>query len=408
MHRIFGGLVCLWCGVSGGLLRADEAARIFERRILPIFQAPQPSSCTECHLSGVDLKDYLQADQAATFSALLKAGLIDLKQPDDSKILNFINRTPERKSLVMEKVRQEELAAFREWIRAAVKDPELLTVKPADTPAGPELPVEIIRHARRDRVLASFVDNVWSEVGRCAACHSPDRNAQQVKKFGAQVSWIKPRDPQATLDDLLETELIDTRKPELSLLLRKPLLEVEHGGGQKMLKGDRTYQQFRRFLDDLAAVQAGRYARAEDLPRPSSEVSQASEIWLKVTGVPAEYDKLLMQVDLYHWIGSGWTPHRVATSDRAVFGGGRLWQHSLSLTAPRNSPQAGAVTSGRLPGGRYLAKIYLDRTGRLRREPASSLGPADLAGQVELQSQWPEGYGKMTVIAFPESSQAAR
>lgn len=408
MHRIFGGLIGLWCLLSGCLLPAGEAARIFERRILPIFQAPRPSSCTECHLSGVDLKDYLQADQAATFSALLKAGLIDLRQPDDSKILKFINRTPERKSLVMEKVRQEELTAFREWIRAAVKDPELLTVKPADTPAGPELPVEVIRHARRDRVLSSFVDNVWSEVGRCAACHSPDRNAQQVKKFGEQVSWIKPRDPQATLDYLLEAELIDTRKPELSLLLRKPLLEVEHGGGQKMLTGDRTYQQFRRFLDDLAAVRTGRYARAADLPQPSREVSQASEIWLKITGVPAEYDKLLMQVDLYHWTGSGWTPHRVATSDRAVFGGGRLWQHSLSLTAPRKSPQAAGVTAGRLPGGRYLAKIYLDRTGRLRREPASSLGPADLAGQVELQSQWPEGYGKMTVIAFPESSQAAR
>lgn len=31
---------------------------VFERRILPIFKSPNPSSCTECHLAGVDLKNW--------------------------------------------------------------------------------------------------------------------------------------------------------------------------------------------------------------------------------------------------------------------------------------------------------------------------------------------------------------
>ncbi|MFP6678390.1 MAG: hypothetical protein VB878_25100 [Pirellulaceae bacterium] len=39
---------------------ADTALALFAKRILPIFQAKNPSSCTECHLSGVDLKDYIQ------------------------------------------------------------------------------------------------------------------------------------------------------------------------------------------------------------------------------------------------------------------------------------------------------------------------------------------------------------
>ena len=39
---------------------------IFERRILPILNAQRPSSCAECHLSGVDLKDYIRPDQATT------------------------------------------------------------------------------------------------------------------------------------------------------------------------------------------------------------------------------------------------------------------------------------------------------------------------------------------------------
>ena len=38
----------------------DSSLAIFEKRILPIFQSDMPSSCAECHLSGVDLKEYIR------------------------------------------------------------------------------------------------------------------------------------------------------------------------------------------------------------------------------------------------------------------------------------------------------------------------------------------------------------
>ena len=47
----------------------NAALAIFNRRIVPIMQAKNPSSCAECHLSGVDLKEYIRGDQAETFSA---------------------------------------------------------------------------------------------------------------------------------------------------------------------------------------------------------------------------------------------------------------------------------------------------------------------------------------------------
>ena len=53
--------------------RADEesnsALAVFKERILPIFRSPEPSSCMECHLGFVDLKDYISADQGETFAA---------------------------------------------------------------------------------------------------------------------------------------------------------------------------------------------------------------------------------------------------------------------------------------------------------------------------------------------------
>jgi hypothetical protein len=404
--RFFGSLILgtlptwLWAA-------DDSALAIFQQRIVPILRAKNPSSCSECHLSGVDLKDYIRPSQEETFAALRDAGLIDTAKPNGSKLLRFIARRPDKPSLVTDKVRQQEYDAFRAWITAAVEDPALAAAKTSDRGIGAKLPDDVIRHARRDRVLASFIDNIWSEAGRCAACHSPDRNQQQVKKHGEHISWIKLGDPQATLDYLREYELIDLASPEKSLLLLKPLNQIEHGGGQKMAMGDRTYKQFRAFLEDYAAVAHGKYMRATDLPAPSSELSAATDIWFKLEGVPAKYDKLVLQVDLYRWdeTSRDWSKERWATADRPIFGGGQLWQNHLSVTAPRDSSRAEEVrNSATLPPGRYLAKIYIDQQHKLERQYPATLGDDEFIGQVELTSRWPAGYGRMTVTRFPTSS----
>jgi len=380
--------------------KATSSLAVFEQRILPIFQSSKPSSCAECHLSGVDLKEYIRPTQQGTFASLVAAKMIDVDHPDDSKILRFISRRPKQPTLVSEKVRKQEYEAFRAWIQAAVSDPKLLAAKNAE-PIGPKLPEEVIRHARKDRVLASFVENVWTEVTRCAACHSPDRNQKQVKEHGEQVSWIKLRDPEETLKYMLEAGLIDGDEPKNSLLLMKPTMQVKHGGGQKMVVGDRTYKQFRRFIDDYAAVVQGTYTEAEQLPPQNEEVAVVTDIWFKIEGVPAKYDKMLLQADLYRKTDSGWSEFRVATSDRPVFGKGNLWQHSLSLTAPRESKWSDELRSERLPTGKYLVKLYIDQTGKLQKDFTAELGEDDFVGHVEFESRWPAGYGKMTVAKFP-------
>jgi hypothetical protein len=383
---------------------AGDALSIFRQRIVPIMKAANPSSCSECHLSGVDLKQYIRPSQEETFAAMRERGLIDVENPEGSKILTFINRRPEKPSLVSEKVRRQEYDAFKAWIVAAVKDPKLAAAATDDPSLGPELPLEVVRHARQDRVLASFIENVWSEVGRCAACHSPDRNQKQVKEHGAEISWIKLRDPQATLDYLLDAKLINTADPEKSLLLAKPTMQVEHGGGQKLMIGDRTYTQFRRFIEDYAATIDGKYRLADELPHPAAEVSQVTDMWLKLTGVPAVFDKKLLRVDVYRWDDTlqDWSADRWATGDRAVAGDRRLWQQHLTVTAPRDADRARDIRQvKRLPGGRYLLKVYVDREGRAESEYPYQLGAHEFVGQVELRSNWKPGYGSMTVARFP-------
>lgn len=421
MNRIFGASLALGVGLAAVAAEArgqdgpdgqtsDEqqktALAIFEQRILPVFRAKTPSSCTECHLSGVDLKDYIHPDQARTFASLVGAGLVDVKRPADSKLLEFIARKPAKPSLVTDEVRRKEYDAFRAWLEAAAKDPSLLAAKPSEERFGPSVPEAVIRHARTDRVLASFVDNVWAEVGRCIGCHSPDRNREQVAKHGKRVSWVKPGDPEATLSYIIDEGLVDTEAPEESLLLAKPTLRVKHGGGQKIVVGDRAYKQFRRFIDDFAAVVGGKYKSADQLPKPSGEVAASSEVWLKVEGIPAAYDKMLLQADVFAREGDGWSKERWASTDRLIFGPGNLWQHNLVLTAPRGSERAKEIRRRpTLPPGRYLVRLYLDRKGDLGRDFRKEMGREEFVGEVEVEveTQWPEGYEAMTAIRFPHS-----
>ena len=99
---------------------------------------------------------------------------------------------------------------------------------------------------------------------------------------------------------------------------------------------------------------------------------------------------------------NGWSKHRVASSDWLVFGKEKFWQHSLSLTTPRGSEWAEQMKSKRLPGGRYLVKLYIDQTGKLQQDFRAELSEDEFAGQVEVEIQWPVGYGSMTVVEFPQ------
>src|SRR4051812_10251246 len=101
MHRI--AWQCLLAALLASVLptgtRAAEPTpkEVFEKRLLPIFKSPNPSSCVQCHLAAVDLKNYILPSHEQTFASLRDQGLIDLEHPEKSKILALI-RMGERDS----------------------------------------------------------------------------------------------------------------------------------------------------------------------------------------------------------------------------------------------------------------------------------------------------------------------
>ncbi len=414
LKLIGGALALVWPALADQAVTADDGStpqQIFQRRIMPIFKSSNPSSCTQCHLASVDLKDYIQPTHEKTFLSLRDQGLVDLDKPEQSKILGLIQmgkRDTPAAALIHESTRKAEYEAFAEWIKASALDPRLRDApKLADTDrGGPERPVEVIRHTRKDRLLESFTQNIWAMRFRCMTCHvegSPD-NEKHKKEHGPQVAWMKAAGPEATMRYLVEeTDLIDTDNPEQSLLLLKPLNEVKHGGGKKFLAGDLGYKAFRTWIEDYAAIANDKYTRAEDLPKPNTKLDQfGSEIWFKLENTPPEWGDKLLLVRLFAWDEQkkSWEDEPIATSDRGVWGKGRVWQHNLVLLAPRGSKLAGAWQRGSqsLPSGRYLVKVYVDSKDTLAKQWNAAMDESDFVGQTDFTSRWPAGYGQMTTV----------
>lgn len=404
---LFATLLAAWPAV--GSAAEPTPAEVFEKRIVPIFKSPNPSSCVQCHLSGVDLKDYILPDADKTFRSLRDQGLIDLDNPEKSKIVTLIDRGGDNAkgpNAVTVKLRKAEREAFVAWIKACAADPKLKTAPKLDEKerAVPPRPVEVIRHARKDRVLESFETNVWAWRFRCMNCHTEGtpQNDKYRKEYGDRVAWVKKDGPAATLDYLIASKLIDPAKPEQSLLLRKPLGE-KHEGGLKFVVGDDAYKGFRTWIEDVAAIRGNKYAAANDLPPADAGPERfGTDLWLKLTACPPEWADKLLQARVFAWDDKrkAWEDAPVAVSDRVVFGKGKLWQHNLTLLAAKDSDRAKAWRAGKpsLPEGKYLLRVYLDAEGRLAKDWKAVLGDTDFAGQAEFPAKWREGYGAMTAV----------
>ncbi len=135
-----------------------EALEVFNRRILPIMRSSDASSCAECHLSGVDLRDYILDTPERTFIALRDRDLVDLQNPMQSRILEFIRMSKPESERLTADTRNMELEAFEAWIAACVASEELRDAPPIADGArvGPAVSVEVLRHARADRLYRDY------------------------------------------------------------------------------------------------------------------------------------------------------------------------------------------------------------------------------------------------------------
>jgi hypothetical protein len=413
---------------------------LFDQRIMPIFRSEQPSSCVQCHLAAVDLKNYILPSHEKTFASLRDQGLIDLEHPEKSKVLTLIrmgDRDLDKGArLIHEKTRRAEYEAFASWIEACCNDPKLRNAPSltAEERARPERPDAVIRHARKSRVVDSFVRNVWSQRMRCFPCHTPNeidpsnprhqaaiKTQRQFKeKYGEALVKrlnIFRETPESTLQYLIERSreagedelpLINLQEPRNSLILWKPMSKlpmkkpdgtfeaassrppVTHMGGLKMHKDDQSYKSFVAWLEDYANVVGNRYASVEELPADNWIASQRV---LRITAAPESWPiGIPVQLFVHTWDEQqqAWQPEPLAFTQGTVTP--RRMVNGALFVLARKSGETESLEE-KLGGGRYLIKAYVDFKHRLADDPTLLLGDEDWYGQAELQrSRWREGF----------------
>ncbi len=413
---------------------------IFEQRIMPIFNSPNPSSCVQCHLSNVDLKDYILPDSRATFVALRKQGLVNIENPADSKILQLIqmgeldgDRLAKR---IHEKNRVAEYEAFSAWIHACANDPELVAAdaQVAEEAVGPRVDDRVVRHTRKDRVLDSFVRNIWSQRMRCFPCHTPSeidsqnpqhetpakRHGELVEKFGQRMNIFKET-PEATLKHLVNSSrrphgndfpLINLSNPADSLLVLKPISRlpakgldgkpgqpssatpVSHMGGIKMHKNDFSYKAFVSWLTDYAKSVNGDYAEVADLPsdnwQPTQHIvriKQLPEDWIAMHPVQIFVHAWDNEADEYSAQATAFT-QSLLTPRRIVNGALFLLDNGSGETRPLE-----------LAAGKFQLRAFWDREQQIEQNPTMMLNTreADLVVDVEVE-QWGVGFKNALVV----------
>jgi hypothetical protein len=378
---------------------ATNGDDVFTDRILPIFRSKDPSSCTECHLAAVELKDYIRPTARETFLSLRDQGLIDLEKPAESRILELIRMAPKKAAPLPSRRRAEELAAFEAWILKAAQDPKLRDAPPLEKKlARPKRPNAVIRHARKSRVLSAFTELVWADRERCASCHRPPKNEKQVKKHGDRVSWIVPGDPAATMDLLIDHKLVNRKNPLKSLILAKPTLQKKHEGGLKLVPGDETYERWLTWIEDWAQTVSDGYKQERDLP-VQTEVSLLSDNFIRITS-PKSIKGTAIRLDIHAWddaVGS-WEALRCAATTRVGGPKGAMARLYLYLV-PGSERHRIALSKKSLPPGKFQARIYLDkrfkkkkgRLPRFRKKPDHTL---------DLDLTWKTGMNNRNVIAI--------
>ena len=446
-------VVTLSATMSASIGRAQQPSplELFDQRIMPIFRSPQPSSCVQCHLSAVDLKNYILPSHAQTFVSLRDQGLIDLEFPDKSKILTLIQMgdkdLDQGARLIHENTRTAEYEAFAAWIKACCVNLEMrmLPKLSAAEQARPDKPDAVIRHARKSRVVDSFIRIVWSQRLRCFPCHTPHeidaanpRHQAAIKKqkeFKQQhgeelVARLRifRETPEATMQYLIQSSratpkssipLIDLEDPRKSLIIRKPMSKpprkneagefepapsvepITHMGGLKMHPDDQTYKSFIAWIQDYANVVGDRYASVEDLP---ADNWFASKLVLKVKSTPADWTVgTPVQLFVHAWNdqADSWEPNPIAFTQGTVTPRGMV-NGTLFLLAShdRETIAVWDREGATLARGRYLVKAFVDSNHRLADDPTLLLGEEDFFGQIELKkARWREGFRRAESIS---------
>jgi hypothetical protein len=258
----------------------ESPGALYERRIAPLLSTDRPSTCNACHAGGLELKDFARATPCESMACLEQAGLVNLDDPKSSVLLSWIRRADDANANVSQKLVDEEHDGFLEWIEHEAECQSCEGTPCPDAPRatctsgggeggahgqGQSLgPTDDPGDCERETLEELFRGTIYENRGRCYPCHFQELDTADpaAPRFFTEVGGCEIASL-ATQNNVLSRRLIDIEYPDASLLLMKPLAEVDgglpHGGGDKFtLVGDAGYSAFRYWIRRYAECESAK------------------------------------------------------------------------------------------------------------------------------------------------------
>lgn len=275
------------------MLECNEelGANIFADRIAPLISDEHAASCGRCHLPGIDFRQFLSEDACASIACMEEEALISLTYPEESKLLDWVERGHEKAMRTLEEdplVRAEHDALLT-WIEYHARCnheacPDTIDnpcgksiVAPQDMAPTPDMLADLedmivedmpedmpdVDECSRRGIEQKFTEEVWIWHGRCYHCHA-DTYSERYRQYPKPAPWMSDDRSDSgghlTARRLLESTYLDLEDPAQSQILLKPLKPeaggIDHGGGSKMADTeDVLYVPLLAWIEHVSACQ---------------------------------------------------------------------------------------------------------------------------------------------------------
>lgn len=237
----------------------EDPTSIFERYVKPLVENQGTSSCQTCHASAVAIANYTGGTACESMSCMIAADMVDFDNPEDSKILELIEKaTPS--GLVTQEMIDREYDGFLSWIEFSSDCHEESCAGVtcgSGAPSGD--PTPHLGGCSEEALIASFAAKVEPYRNRCVGCHgefAPEpANGVLIGHWWDESGGESS--PMKTMYNMMAYGVINTSSTAQSLLLTKPLVAefggVAHQGGDKIASPEgQTYVDFKSWIDQYA------------------------------------------------------------------------------------------------------------------------------------------------------------
>ena len=93
----------------------ENLTDLYRTYVEPFVSGQVPSSCSQCHLTGVDISLYAQDNACDTMACMIDRGIVNLDQPEESALLQQISLGDPASSVFNIEVERRAMELWVQW-----------------------------------------------------------------------------------------------------------------------------------------------------------------------------------------------------------------------------------------------------------------------------------------------------